>query len=404
MNLICVSRITAQHSVKGGMENHLAALAEGLVAKSHTVTVVTTGRRDSDIREETINGVRYVYTDSPPEVYSAQWNREAALTIHTLHAEQKIDLAWAEGGGAFGVVSALQQLGIPYIPIAQGTIPGDIFSYARQIKSPLDVAKFVYISIKKLYLLLRYELRYLRSAARVVAVSDELKEDMQRYYGLPKSHVEVIYNGVPEERFYPSKQLRHDTRTQLGIPQDAVVLLGMGRLIREKGFHLLVEAFSTIHHDNENVYLIIAGKGEFEDELRAMITRLELESRVVMAGFVAHHDTIKYYNASDMFVSPTLRAEGLPLTFCEAMLCGLPIVASALGGNPSAVKDGETGLLLKQVSSSEVVEKVGRLLEDRGFLVQLGKQAHGFAKEHFTQEVMVERTEKVFEEMVENEK
>lgn len=377
------------------MENHLAVLAEGLVKKGHIVTVITTSRREGGSGEEVLNGVRYVYTDAPPEVYSAQWNRQAAFAIKALHDKQKIDVAWAEGGGAFGVVSVLQQLRIPYIPIAQGTIPGDILSYARQVKTPLDMAKFVYISAKKLYLLLRYELRYLRHAAKVVVVSDELKKDMQRYYGLPEVHIEVIYNGMPEDIFYPSEQLRFDMRAQLGIPQDAVVLLGMGRLIREKGFHLLVEAFRTIYRDAPNVYLVIGGKGEFEHELRAMIEQFGVGDRVVMAGFVAHHDTVNYYNAADIFVSPTLRAEGLPLTFCEAMLCGVPVVASALGGNPSAVKDGQTGLLLDHITADDVVKKVGRLVADPDFLTELGAHARAFAQEHFTQEVMVGRTEEV---------
>jgi glycosyltransferase involved in cell wall biosynthesis len=399
MNLVCLTRITPFHDVKGGMENHQKTLAEGLVARGHDVTVITTGLTSGET-EKVVNGVRYLFTKSKPGVYSRSWNKHSAEIVRSLHNQQTIDLIWAEAGGAFGIFRLLQQMEIPYVPISQGTIPGDLISYARQMRSLTDVAKFVIRGIQKTIWFLRDDRPYHQKAAAIIAVSHELKAEIMRFYAVPSDLVTVIFNGVAISLFRQDATLRNQARQTYNIPADAHVLLGMGRIIREKGHHVTLQAFDTLSTQHPNLYLIIAGKGPFLDELKKRAAGLAGAKRIIFPGFVTYEQTAELYNAADIFVAPTLRSEGLPLTFCEAMLCGVPVVASSYGGNPSAVHHEKTGLLLSAVTVDKLVRQLERLLTDQKLLTQISQNAKKFAEKEFTQEEMVSKTEQLFEEIV----
>jgi len=406
MHFVCLTRITSEHSVKGGMEIHLKVLAEGLAARGHKVTVVTTRGVDGFVGEKEISGVTYVFTDTPWKNSLANWyplwyKRRSGI-LEKIHEDYPIDLVWAEGSGAYGAIEVLKELKIPYVPIAQGTIPGDLISYYRQLHTLTGVAKFLVWLLIKSYFWLRYEGKYLNNAAAIVAVSNELKADMMHYYGIDSDDIDVIFNGVPPENFYQDVSLRKKKRQEMGIPEDAFVAVSAGRIIREKGFHFAVEALRPVLAIHPNTYLLVLGKGPYADTLQQLAVALGVEDNVRFMGFIAHDEINAYYNAADCMIAATLRNEGLPLIFCEAMLTGLPIIASAYGGNPSAVKDGETGFLLKQVSVDAVAEAWKKLITDPSLYTMFSTNAQQSAYANFIDSVMTEATEKLFQQILEN--
>lgn len=403
MHFVCLTRITSEHAVKGGMEIHLKVLAEGLAARGHKVTVVTTRGVDGFVGEKEISGVTYVFTDTPWRNSLANWYplwyKRKIGVLEKIHAESPIDLVWAEGSGAYGAIEVLKGLKIPYVPIAQGTIPGDLISYYRQLHTLTGVAKFLVWLVIKSYLWLRYEGRYLENADAIVAVSNELKADMVHYYGIDPDDIDVIFNGVPPEDFFWDVTLRKEKRKELGIPEDAFVAVSAGRIIREKGFHFVVEALHSVLHTHPDTYLLVLGKGPYTDTLRQIASKLDIEDKVRFLGFIPHEQINAYYNAADCMIAATLRNEGLPLIFCEAMLTGLPIIASAYGGNPSAVINDETGFLLKQVSSAAVAEAWKELITDKDLRSKFSDNAQKNARTHFTDSVMTDATETLFKQI-----
>lgn len=404
MHYLCLTRLTPEHSVKGGMEVHQKVLAEGLVNAGHRVTVVTTRGSGGFVGEKIIGGAKYIFTDTPKVSSFATWNplwyvKKSGL-IEKLHAEHHIDVAWAEGGSAYGALSVLSNLGIPYIPIAQGTIPGDLISYFRQMHSLRDFGKILVWSVIKGYLWIRYELAYLKKAAHIIVVSNELKKEMVTYYKIDPARISVVYNGVSPAVFFKDSLLRENIRTQLAIPHDAFVAVCAGRIIREKGFHFALRALKAVLSTYPNTYLMVLGKGEYEKELEELADSLKITEHVRFVGFISRDEINAYYNAADCMIAATLRNEGFPLIFCEAMLAGLPIIASPYGGNPSAVTHDETGILLKKATEQTVTKAWEQLLRDETFRKTLGTNALAKAQAEFTDSVMVQRTEAIFQKFL----
>lgn len=139
------------------------------------------------------------------------------------------------------------------------------------------------------------------------------------------------YNGLSQS----------DKRHELGIPQDAFVLLAVGELNKNKNHEVIIRSMAKIN--NPNLFFVICGQGLLEEPLKKLIFELGLEKRVKLLGF--RKDIKEICNASDIFVFPSFR-EGLSVALMEAMASGLPVVCSKIRGNVDLNKDGEGGYLV----------------------------------------------------------
>jgi teichuronic acid biosynthesis glycosyltransferase TuaC len=183
----------------------------------------------------------------------------------------------------------------------------------------------------------RMMLQASRSAAQSIAVSAALKDAMIAR-GMAESRISVLRNGVDLKRFRTLD--RTALRSQLGL--DCPTLLSAGNLIELKGHHLIIEALVAL----PEWHLVIAGKGPLEAELKRQATQHGLADRVRFAGSLSQQHLIEYYNAADALVLASSR-EGMPNVVLEAMACGLPVIATAVGGAPE-VLDARLGRLIER--------------------------------------------------------
>ena len=171
----------------------------------------------------------------------------------------------------------------------------------------------------------------LKAAEKIIVISKATKNYVLRL-GADPEKVTVIYNGVDLDRFKPLANARAEVRKKLGIPQDAVVAATVRRLVYKNGIDTLLEtAKITVQKNPKLVYLVI-GKGPDFNDVKARVTQLGLEKNFRLAGFISDEDLPNYYNAADVFVLPSKSGEGLPLVALEAMACGLPLLATDVGG------------------------------------------------------------------------
>ncbi|MEA2020604.1 MAG: glycosyltransferase [Patescibacteria group bacterium] len=235
----------------------------------------------------------------------------------------------------------------------------------------------------------------LRRADKVIAVSDLVKESLVKEYFLPEEKVEVIYNGIEIDKF-EIRNTKSKIRKELEVGEDNKVLLYVGRIEKEKGLGKLLRAVSNIKSQSAgwqtNFKLIIVGDGKYLGELKKLAGELGIADKVIFTGKVPYEDVPKYYAAADVFVLPSLRQEGLPMTLPEAMASGLPVVASKIGGIPNAVEDGKTGFLVEPGNVEELSEELIKVLKDDKLREHIGEEARGLAKEKFSQESMVKET------------
>jgi len=203
------------------------------------------------------------------------------------------------------------------------------------------------------------------TSADCVIVSTDLEGDqLRRLYGLAPSHTRVIPCGVDLDAFTPATpERRAAARRSLGLG-DTPTLLFVGRLDPIKGIDLLLESVALLRTPAR--LLVVGGDpaGDPEVErLRARAAELGIADRVRFPGAVPQRNLPTYYHAADAVVVSS-RYESFGLVAVEALACGAPVVASAAGGLPSIVRDGENGLLVRWRSAQAFAERIELLLGD----------------------------------------
>lgn len=188
--------------------------------------------------------------------------------------------------------------------------------------------------------------RTLKAMARVFSVSNSLRK-LAIELGADPARCEVVGNGVDISRF----QLLDRTamRRQLGIDDDAKVLISVGALVERKGMHRVIECLPALLSRHPKVLYLIAGgaspEGNNRAELDAQIARLGVTAQVRFLGALPPDDLKGPLSAADVFVLAT-RNEGWANVFLEAMACGLPVVTTNVGGNAEVVCREDLGRIV----------------------------------------------------------
>jgi glycosyltransferase involved in cell wall biosynthesis len=181
-------------------------------------------------------------------------------------------------------------------------------------------------------------------------------------------------------RFEPDAATRVEVRKRLGA-EDRFVLLVVGHLIREKGIDVAIAAMAALP---SQAVLWIIGEGPIAAELAAQVVEHGLGDRVRLLGLQAN--VHPYLQAADVFVCPSVWAEAAGLVNLESQACGLPVVASRIGGIPEYVREGGTGLLFEPGDSEGLAEQVRRLIDEPELRRTLATAARTWALERFSPE------------------
>lgn len=199
-----------------------------------------------------------------------------------------------------------------------------------------------------------------------------------------KVYPTVVYHGVDPEVFKPIPP-DAEVRQRLGIGPHETVLIYAGRLEGLKGVHHILEALSLDHLAQEKVTPLIIGGGTYEETLKALSKKLGLDNRVKFLGFVPHRELPRYYSVAHLAVYPSIGDEAFGLSIAEAMACGIPVIATHLGGIPEVVgTDERCGILVPPRESSALAEGILKLIGDGDLRERMGFEARKRVVEHFT--------------------
>lgn len=214
-----------------------------------------------------------------------------------------------------------------------------------------------------------------RRYRRIVVMTDQIKQDLMRFYNVPAADVTVIPNGFSPQEFSPQRvrELRGEMRAQLGYEDGDQVVVFVANELERKGFGPLLRSIAAL--GDERVHLLAVGRLNAE-AYAAETKRLGLQDRVQFVG--STRDVGTYYAAADHFALPT-QYEAWGLVIVEALACGLPVLTSRSAGAAVTVREGLSGYLLDDPNSvSEITEKLG--------LVIAGRHASGDEISHSVQE------------------
>lgn len=189
-----------------------------------------------------------------------------------------------------------------------------------------------------------------------------------------KAKTTVFYSGVDTDKFQPSSEIRNDFRRRLGYSEKDFVLLFVGRITKEKGIFELLDAFSQLIKKYPSPKLLFVGPLFDEARFKKTVCRLGIKKSVTVSGGVGHEEIPYYMNSSDAFVFPSWM-EGLPNVVMEACACGLPVVASNVGGIPELIENEVTGFMVPPQSPEDLIEKLSLVIENPEVSNALAKKA-----------------------------
>ncbi len=217
--------------------------------------------------------------------------------------------------------------------------------------------------------------RLLRRADYVTACSQQTLDDAKAFAGSKVAESRAVYNGIDLSEFDA------DT-TPYFHPRPYI--LGIGRVVPQKGFDLLIDAYARLVYRLPGAPdLIIAGDGPERERLEVQAEALGLSERVHLIGRADRTQAVRLFQGCEGFVLPS-RQEPQGIVSLEAMACAKPIVAARVGGVPEIVLDGETGLLFPGGDAVALADTLEKMLADPAHAARMGRAGRARAEAHFT--------------------
>jgi len=338
---------------EGGVERHVAAVAEKLVARGHDVQVWTVAR-NGKLQRYKNTGVEVTALPAPLPNRSLKgvlrwiWQSPGAI-LHWIGVYRQFnpELLHVQCLGPNGtyawILSALTRR--PIILSSHGETMADqddVFSTSMIAQMSLRLA--------------------IHRAAHVTGCSTVVLHDLEERFGLTRETGAVVPNGV---------ELDGD-KLACDAASEEVTVLAIGRLVRVKGFDLLIEAFSRAE-TAPNVRLVIGGDGPERAALLDQAANTSCASRISLPGRLSPNEVRKRMSKARMVVIPS-RFEAFGITALEAWREGVPVIATLRGGLPEFVSDAETGFLIDPEDTGALARSIETLLQDPGLANSMGRR------------------------------
>lgn len=230
-------------------------------------------------------------------------------------------------------------------------------------------------------------------ADRIIAVSEGVKDHLASQ-GLPRRRMAVVYNGIDVERF-AAAPAAPEAKRALGFDTEDLVIGVAAHLTKRKGHRFLLESSARLTKEFPRLRLLFVGEGPERDGLRQLSRGLGMESRVVFAGY--HDEIIPFMAAMDIVVLPAVGIEGFGRVLVEAGAMARPVVTTRVGGTAEIVQEGITGFVVEPWDCESMGDRLRALLRSQELRRSIGEAARDRVASHFTTDLMVENTERVFE-------
>jgi len=357
----------------GGGERHLADLANGLVHHRHDVFVAV---RDGVAIEKELGAIPGENVFKLPLRNSLDVT--SARSLSRIVRRNEIEIVHAHMGRDY--------------PLAAFAV--------RHSPARLVITRHVMFPLSRLH---RFTLA---AAARVIAVSSAVADQLKNDNLVDPKKIAVVLNGIDTERFGTARVSfnRDQFLKEWQLPLDCRLVGTVGELTPLKGHLEFLQAASEIASELPRIYFLIAGvdysgDGSYSREVDATVKRLKLEHRVRMVGWLPQLPEL--YCGVDVFVSAS-KTESFGLAIAEAMASGAAVVATETDGARELIQSGETGLLVPIDDVKRMANEVARLLTDDNYRTQLGTAAQRIAQEKFSVDRMISETEQIYRDALAN--
>lgn len=212
------------------------------------------------------------------------------------------------------------------------------------------------------------------------SVGPTAAQSVARTLNLPRESFEVIANGVDTDRYRPTAD-QAAVRQKLGLPNDRLVMLTVGNLKPIKGHDILLKAMQKLDAASDRISLIMVGADDLNGSLQQWASDHLQNNDVRFVG--QQSDVLPWYQAADVFVLPSL-SEGLSNALLEAMACGLPVIATNVGGNQDVIQHESNGLLIEAGRPENLAAAMARLINEAELRSDLARTARDHVRQGFS--------------------
>jgi len=236
----------------------------------------------------------------------------------------------------------------------------------------------------------------LKEADKIVVVSNATGNYVLSL-GADPEKICVLHNGVDVNRFRPLNGVKDEMRKNLGISKDSSVVLTVRRLVYKNGIDTLIESAKKAIKKNPRLFFLVIGKGPDFEKVKEKIKQLGMQENFRLTGFISDEGLPFYYNIADFFVLPSKSGEGLPLVALEAMACGVPVIATNVGGISEVIKE-DYGKLVPPNSPDSLAKAI--LEFSHRELSTLQKDLRVMIEQKYSWDKNVEKLVEIYEELI----
>jgi len=244
----------------------------------------------------------------------------------------------------------------------------------------------------KIYCLL--DSLWIRKFNRIVAVSDEIREDMLRYK-IPEKKIKVIDNGIDIDRFNKGIS-KENIKREFGFNGDLKVIGTIGNLGHEKGHIYLLKAAKEIITTYKSVKFLIVGDGSLRKVLKDETINSGIQDNVIFTGY--RKDIPEMLSLIDIFVLSSIK-EGLPMVLLEAMSAKKPVIATKVGAVPKIIRDNENGILIEPEDVFALQNSITNLINNPVKMNHLALEGYEKVKRDYSSESMCKKYLKIYKEL-----
>jgi 1,4-alpha-glucan branching enzyme len=382
------------HLYFGGVERRIMETSKRLQTQADIA--IYSGTKAGFKELTSIDGVNFVPCYSTDKIFPLDnWFFNRSLTKKASSIDADVYEAHAVSG--YGFPKTLKKKGVhkPFIHTIHGVL-ADEYEQAKQNGNPSFRGR---IANYFMHRLAKLEEKTAKDAALVVTISSYSLEKIQKHYGIDAGKIRIVPNGVDVEKFKPSENSQA-IRMQLGLGNGPIVLF-VGSLIPRKGVHFLVEAAKKIVNEHSDTKFLIVGEGPLKNQLIVSLENANLSGNFKFLGNLKDDLLPLMYNCADVFVLPSIQ-EGQGIVLLEAQASGKPVVAFNVGGVNEAVRNKETGLLVKRGSTQELADAISSLISDGALREKMGADGRKFVTENYTWDICAQKMLKVYREALGN--
>jgi glycosyltransferase involved in cell wall biosynthesis len=375
LNICLISREFPPKS--GGIGYYVYYLSKKLIERGHNVSVITRGSAGRT-KKRVIDGITVYYVTFLPLYPFHIWLHSVFVNKIFRSLEPRLTLVNLHSPLPSPVTTLLPIITTVHSPSKRlNHVDDEVFDF-----------KTYFDKMQSIYIYPPIETKIFNRSRKITVVSSSVARELKEYQ-LNTKELTVVGNGVDEKSFFPK------------CKRDALkkYVLFAGVLRAGKGLFDLIECASIVCRTRTDVKFVVCGAGPFSKVLKDKVGQIGLEKQFIFTGLANRKRLLHLYQNATLFVFPS-HYEGLPTVILEAMACGLPVVATDVGGNREIISSGVNGLLIPPKSPEIMAKAVVKLWDDDALRIAFGEAARKTIESKYTWDIIADNTLKTYDKVL----